>query len=72
MKRFLSTLAIWAVLMLIATFFFAAFFWGHVYRIALLLAAVCAVLTQAFLSQAERIDRLEERLKALEEQTRQT
>ena len=67
MKRFLSTLAVWALLMLIFTFFAAAFFWGHPYRLALLLAVVCTVLTLAFLAQSERVDALEERLKALEE-----
>lgn len=67
MKRFFSTLALWVVLMTVATFFLANFFWGHPYRIALLLAVVFTFLTLAFLAQDDRITALEERLKALEE-----
>ena len=66
MKRFFSILAIWAVLLLVATFFAAAFFWGHPYRVALLLAVVCTVLTLVFAEQDQRITALEERLRALE------
>ena len=55
MKRFLSTLAVWAVLMLLGTFFFASFFWGHIFRTALLLAVVFTIITLAFLEQDERI-----------------
>ena len=67
MKRFLSTLAVWAVLMLLGTFFFASFFWGHIFRTALLLAVVFTIITLAFLEQDERIGALEQRLKELEE-----
>ena len=67
MKRFFSTLALWVVLMTVATFFLANFFWDHPYRIALLLAVVFTFLTLAFLAQDDRITALEERLKALEE-----
>ena len=67
MKRFFSTLALWVVLMTVATFFLASFFWNHPYRTALLLAVVFTFLTLAFLGQDERITALEERLKALEE-----
>ena len=67
MKRFFSTLALWVVLMTVATFFLANFFWNHPYRIALLLAVIFTFLTLAFLAQEERMDALEQRLKELEE-----
>ena len=70
MKRFLSTLAVWAVLMLLGTFFFAHFFWGHIFRTALLLAVVFTFITLAFLDQGERMDALAQRLRELEERCR--
>lgn len=67
MKKFLSILAIWVVLMLFFTFLFAAFLFDsqHIYRTSLVVSIVMSIITYLFEQQSDRIDVLEKRIKDL-------
>lgn len=70
MKDFLTTLAIWIVIMFVGLFFFGNFFLSgqHVYGATLVLSLVPATVTHLFYRQSEELEQLRERVKKLEEQ----
>lgn len=69
MKDFLTTLAIWIVIMFIGLFFFGNFFLSgrHIYGATLVFSFVPAIITYIFCRQSEELDALRERVKKLEE-----
>ena len=70
MKDFLTTLAIWIVIMFVGLFFFGNFFLSgrHIYGATLVLSLVPATVTHLFYRQSEELEQLRERVKKLEEQ----
>ena len=70
MKDFLTTLAIWIVIMFVGLFFFGNFFLSgrHVYGATLVLSLVPATVSYIFYRQSEELEQLRERVKKLEEQ----
>ena len=70
MKDFLTTLAIWIVIMFVGLFFLGGFFLSgqHVYGATLVLSLVPATVTHLFYRQSEELEQLRERVKKLEEQ----
>ena len=70
MKDFLTTLAIWIVIMFVGLFFFGNFFLSgrHIYGAILVLSLVPATVTHLFYRQSEELEQLRERVKKLEEQ----
>ena len=69
MKDFLTTLAIWIVIMFVGLFFLGGFFLSgqHVYGATLVLSLVPATISYIFYRQSEELDALRERVKKLEE-----
>lgn len=69
MKDFLTTLAIWIVIMFVGLFFFGNFFLSgrHIYGATLVLSLVPATVTHLFYRQSEELEQLRERVKKLEE-----
>ena len=69
MKRFVSTLTIWLILVFLFTFFFAGYLLDpqHIYRAAAFLAVVLAVATELYTEQSRKIEGLEKRIQELEE-----
>ena len=69
MKDFLTTLAIWIVIMFVGLFFFGNFFLSgrHIYGATLVFSFVPAIITYIFCRQSEELDALRERVKKLEE-----
>jgi len=69
-KDFLTTLAIWIVIMFVGLFFFGNFFLSgrHIYGATLVLSLVPATVTHLFYRQSEELEQLRERVKKLEEQ----
>lgn len=69
MKDFLTTLAIWIVIMFLGLFFLGGFFLSgrHVYGATLVLSLVPATVTHLFYRQSEELEQLRERVKKLEE-----
>ncbi len=70
MKDFLTTLAIWIVIMFVGLFFFGNFFLSgrHIYGATLVLSLVPATISYIFYRQSEELEQLRERVKKLEEQ----
>lgn len=70
MKDFLTTLAIWIVIMFVGLFFFGNFFLSgrHIYGATLVLSLIPATVTHLFYRQSEELEQLRERVKKLEEQ----
>ena len=68
MKDFLTTLAIWIVIMFVGLFFFGNFFLSgrHIYGATLVFSFVPAIITYIFCRQSEELDALRERVKKLE------
>ena len=67
MKNYLITFAIWIILALVFTFFFAGMILNAgIYLVAVLIGFVAAVITCCFEKQAERIEELKKRLDTLE------
>ena len=69
MKDFLTTLAIWIVIMFVGLFFFGNFFLSgrHIYGATLVLSLVPATVTHLFYRQSEELEQLRERVKKLED-----
>lgn len=69
MKDFLTTLAIWIVIMFLGLFFLGDFLLSgrHVYGATLVFSFVPAIITYIFCRQSEELDALRERVKKLEE-----
>ena len=70
MKDFLTTLAIWIVIMFVGLFFFGNFSLSgrHIYGATLVFSLVPATITYIFYRQSEELEQLRERVKKLEEQ----
>ena len=69
MKDFLTTLAIWIVIMFLGLFFLGDFLLSgrHIYGATLVLSLVPATVTHLFYRQSEELEQLRERVKKLEE-----
>ena len=69
MKDFLTTLAIWIVIMFVGLFFFGNFFLSgrHIYGATLVFSFVPAIITYIFYRQSEELEQLRDRGKKLED-----